>query len=92
VGAKTTPNKGHTLDALVSATLADRSNQVAWRVLATVTRDGGGIVTVRSLLVTPSTATPWVVNVIPVGTNIVITVQGAAATVIDWVVAGSLLV
>lgn len=88
----TTPNKGHALDLLVSATRDDRSAQVAWKVLAAVTRDGGGTVTVRSVLATPSGVTPWVVNVTAVGLTIVVTVQGAAATNIDWITSGSLLV
>lgn len=88
----TLPSKGHTLDLLVSATKTDFSNQVAWKVLSTITRDGGGTVTVRSILVMASQPSPWLVDVTTAGLNVVVTVQGALATTIDWVAAGSLLV
>jgi hypothetical protein len=86
-----TANKGHSLDLHFSATRTDRSAQYSWKVLATVT-NAGGVLTVRDVLITPSGVTPWTVNVTAVAPNIVLTVQGAGATNIDWVVAGSMLV
>ena len=88
----TVANKGHALDLLVSATKTDRSDQVVWKVLGAVTRDGGGVVTVRSFLATPSGPTTWAVTVTSAGTNILVNVTGALATNIDWIASGSLLV
>ena len=88
----TVPNKGHGLDLFISATKTDRSDQVVWKVIAAVTRDGGGVVTVRGAVATPSGPTPWNVSVTTSGTNIQVNVQGAPATNIDWIASGSLLV
>ena len=88
----TTTDKGHALDLLVTAIQGDRSAQVAWRILATVT-NAAGVCTVRDVVVTPSDpGSAWTATVDVSGTNIRVRVTGAAATSLDWIAAGTLLV
>ena len=88
----TTTDKGHAIDLLVTAVQGDRSAQVAWRILATVT-NAAGVCTVRDVVVTPSDpGSAWAATVDVSGTNIRVRVTGAAATSLDWIAAGSLLV
>lgn len=88
----TTTDKGHALDLLVTAIQGDRSAQVAWRILATVT-NAAGVCTVRDVVVTPSDpGSTWAATVDVSGTNIRVRVTGAAATSLDWIAAGTLLV
>ena len=88
----TTTDKGHAIDLLVTAVQGDRSAQVAWRILATVT-NAAGVCTVRDVVVTPSDpGSAWVATVDVSGTSIRVRVTGAAATSLDWIAAGSLLV
>lgn len=88
----TTTDKGHAIDLLVTAVQGDRSEQVAWRILATVT-NAAGVCTVRDVVVTPSDpGSAWAATVDVSGTNIRVRVTGAAATSLDWIAAGSLLV
>lgn len=88
----TTTDKGHAIDLLVTAVQGDRSAQVAWRILATVT-NAAGVCTVRNVVITsddPGSA--WAATVDVSGTSIRVRVTGAAATSLDWIAAGSLLV
>jgi len=88
----TTTDKGHALDLVVSATQGDRSAQVVWKILATVT-NAAGVCTVRDVVVTPSDpGSAWTATVDVSGTNIRVRVTGAAATSLDWIAAGTLLV
>ena len=88
----TTTDKGHAIDLLVTAVQGDRSAQVAWRILATVT-NAAGVCTVRDVVVTPSDpGSAWAATVDVSGTSIRVRVTGAAATSLDWIAAGSLLV
>ena len=88
----TTTDKGHAIDLLVTAVQGDRSAQVAWRILATVT-NAAGVCTVRDVVVTPSDpGSAWTATVDVSGTSIRVRVTGAAATSLDWIAAGSLLV
>lgn len=88
----TTTDKGHAIDLLVTAVQGDRSAQVAWRILATVT-NAAGVCTVRDVVVTPSDpGSAWAATVDVSGTNIRVRVTGAAATSLDWIAAGTLLV
>lgn len=88
-----TTDRGHALDLMVSATLADRSAQVAWKILATAT-NAAGVVTVRDVLITASDggASGWTVTVDASGTDLRVRVTGAGGTTIDWCVAGTVLV
>lgn len=88
----TTTDKGHVVDLLVSATLADRSAQAAWKILATIT-NVAGVCTVRDVSVTGTDPTSvWTATVDVSGTDIRVRVTGAAATTIDWCVTGTRLV
>jgi hypothetical protein len=88
----TTTNKGHVVDLLVSATQSDRSVQVAWKILATIT-NVAGTCTVRDVVITTTDpASAWAATVDVSGTDIRVRVTGAGATTIDWCVAGTRLV
>ena len=88
----TTTDKGHVVDLLVSATLADRSAQAAWKILATIT-NVAGVCTVRDVSITATDPTSvWTATVDVSGTDIRVRVTGAAATTIDWCVTGTRLV
>ena len=88
----TTTDKGHAIDLLVTAIQGDRSAQVAFKILATVT-NAAGVCTVRDVVVTPSDpGSAWTATVDVSGTSIRVRVTGAAATSLDWIAAGSLLV
>jgi hypothetical protein len=88
----TTSGKGHTLDLLVSAVQSDRSAQVSFKILASIT-NAAGTCTVRNQVITADDpASTWVVVVDVSGTDIRVRVTGAGGTTIDWCVAGTLLV
>jgi len=89
----TTTDKGHALDLLVSATQSDRSAQVAFKILASVT-NVAGTCTVRNQLITADDggASGWAAVLDVSGTNIRVRVTGAGGTTIDWLVAGTMLV
>jgi len=89
----TTTDKGHALDLVVSATQSDRSAQVAFKILASVT-NVAGTCTVRNQLITADDggASGWAAVLDVSGTNIRVRVTGALATTIDWLVAGTMLV
>lgn len=89
----TTTDKGHALDLLVSATQSDRSAQVTFKILASVT-NVAGTCTVRNQLITADDdgASGWAAVLDVSGTNIRVRVTGALATTIDWLVAGTMLV
>jgi hypothetical protein len=89
----TTTNKGHALDLLVSATQSDRSAQVTFKVLASVTNVAGTLA-VRNQLIAADDggASGWAAELDVSGTNIRVRVTGAGATTIDWLVAGTMLV
>lgn len=88
----TTTDKGHALDLLVSATQSDRSAQVVFKILASVT-NAAGTCTVRDVVITPTDpASTWVATVDVSGTDIRVRVTGAGGTTIDWCVAGTRLV
>jgi hypothetical protein len=88
----TTTDKGHAIDLLVTAVQGDRSAQVTWRITGSVT-NAAGVCTVRNVVITsddPGSA--WAATVDVSGTSIRVRVTGAAATSLDWIAAGSLLV
>lgn len=88
----TTTDKGHAIDLLVTAVQRDRSAQVTWRITGSVT-NAAGVCTVRNVVITsddPGSA--WAATVDVSGTSIRVRVTGAAATSLDWIAAGSLLV
>lgn len=88
----TTTDKGHALDLIVSATQSDRSTQVVFKILASVT-NAGGTCTVRDVVITPTDpASTWTATVDVSGTDIRVRVTGAGGTTIDWCVAGTLLI
>ncbi len=89
----TTTDKGHALDLLVSATQSDRSAQVTFKILASVT-NVAGTCTVRNQVVTADDggASGWAAVLDVSGTNIRVRVTGAGGTTIDWRVAGTLLI
>lgn len=89
----TTSNKGHALDLVVSATQSDRSAQVTFKILASVT-NVAGTCTVRNQLITADDggASGWAAVLDVSGTSIRVRVTGAGATTIDWIVAGTMLV
>jgi len=88
----TTTDKGHALDLVVSATKSDRSTQVAWKILATIT-NAAGVCAVRDALITASDpGTAWTATVDVSGTNVRVRVTGAGGTTVDWCCAGSMLV
>lgn len=89
----TTTDKGHALDLVVSATQSDRSAQVAFKILASVT-NVAGTCTVRNQLITADDggASGWAAVLDVSGTNIRVRVTGAGGTTIDWCVAGTLLI
>lgn len=88
----TTTGKGHALDLIVSATQSDRSAQVVFKILASVT-NAAGTCTVRDVVITPTDpASTWVATVDVSGTDIRVRVTGAGGTTIDWCVAGTLLI
>lgn len=88
----TTSDKGHALDLIVSATQSDRSAQVVFKILATIT-NAAGTCTVRDVVITPTDpASAWTATVDVSGTDIRVRVTGAGGTTIDWCVAGTLLI
>lgn len=89
----TTTDKGHAIDLLVTAVQGDRSAQVSFKILASVT-NAAGVCTVRNVAITADDggASGWAATVDVSGTNIRVRVTGAAATSLDWIAAGSLLV
>lgn len=89
----TTTNKGHLLDLRVSATQSDRSAQVGWSILATVT-NAAGACTVRDAYIVPSDggASGLTAIVDVSGTDIRVRIQGLLAATFDWCVAGTMLV
>lgn len=88
----TTTDKGHALDLVVSATKSDRSAQVVWKILATIT-NAAGACTVRDVAITASDpGTAWTATVGVSGTNVRVRVTGAGGTTVDWCCAGSMLV
>ena len=89
----TTTDKGHALDLVVSATQSDRSAQVTFKILASIT-NVAGTCTVRNQLITADDggASGWAAVLDVSGTNIRVRVTGAGATTIDWIVAGTMLV
>lgn len=89
----TTTNKGHALDLLVSATKSDRSLQVTFKILGSVTNNAGSC-TVHNVLITSDDggASGWSVAVTYSGASILIVVTGQIGTNIDWVIAGPRLV
>lgn len=89
----TTTNKGHSLDLLVSATKSDRSTEVTFKIIASVTNSAGSC-TVHNVLISADDGgtSGWSVAIVVSGTNILVVVTGQAGTTIDWIVAGSRLV
>lgn len=88
----TSTDRGHSLDITVSAIRSDYSDQVTWKLLASVT-NAGGVVTIRNVLITADDggASPWTVALDVSGTDVRVRVTGAAATDLTWAVVGTVL-
>ena len=88
----TTTDKGHAIDLLVTAVQGTARRRSLWRITGSVT-NAAGVCTVRNVVITsddPGSA--WAATVDVSGTSIRVRVTGAAATSLDWIAAGSLLV
>ena len=85
----TATDQGHALDLLVSATLSDRSSQVSFKILGSVT-NALGTVDVRNALISADDGgtSGLGVALVPSGTSILIVVTGAPGVPIDWTLAG----
>lgn len=94
----TTTDKGHALDLTVGAAKDDRSVGVTFKILAHVS-NVAGVCTVRNQAIFASDGRDpleptvlWDVEIDVSGTHIRVRVTGAAATTIDWSVAGTMLI
>ena len=88
-----TTGKITSLDLIVSAGKSDRSAAVTWRVLASLTHEGG-VVAVRNYTVTDdggAGAAGWSVDLDVSGTDVRVRVTGSVGTTVDWCCAGTLL-
>lgn len=84
---------GASYELHIVASYRDLSACYSWRILAAISDDGAGGVTLRDAAVLPSNpaAPPTLAVSIVVG-NIVVTATGVGATTIDWAARGSVLV
>ena len=75
---------------VVTAVYRNLAAMYSWKIIADVTDDGAGTLTLRNAVVTPTDPGALVtIGLSIVGTNLVVTATGLALTTIDWNKSGS---